>query len=148
MKNEEGAEAEQITQSTSSEFNSYPWRVPEFITFKARDNAEVHARLYKPEVESNKAVVFVHGAGYLQNAHKWWSSYFREYMFHNFLVDNGVHAGLRYFPCHLQPFFEHSGASLPITEKLAQEMLSIPLYHGMGKTQVRRIAALIKKFFK
>jgi dipeptidyl aminopeptidase/acylaminoacyl peptidase len=31
----------------------------------------------------------VHGAGYLQNAHKWWSSYFREYMFHNLLVDKG-----------------------------------------------------------
>jgi dipeptidyl aminopeptidase/acylaminoacyl peptidase len=34
-------------------------------------------------------VIFVHGAGYLQNAHKWWSSYYREYMFHNMLVDNG-----------------------------------------------------------
>jgi dipeptidyl aminopeptidase/acylaminoacyl peptidase len=31
----------------------------------------------------------VHGAGYLQNAHKWWSSYYREYMFHNFLVSQG-----------------------------------------------------------
>ncbi len=37
------------------------------------------------------AVVFVHGAGYLQNAHKWWSSYFREYMFHNMLADNGYY---------------------------------------------------------
>ena len=32
---------------------------------------------------------FVHGAGYLQNVHKWWSVYYREYMFHNLLVDNG-----------------------------------------------------------
>jgi len=31
----------------------------------------------------------VHGAGYLQNSHKWWSSYFREYMFHNLLADKG-----------------------------------------------------------
>jgi len=31
----------------------------------------------------------VHGAGYLQNVHKWWSSYFREYMFHNLLCDLG-----------------------------------------------------------
>jgi dipeptidyl aminopeptidase/acylaminoacyl peptidase len=34
-------------------------------------------------------VIFVHGAGYLQNVHKWWSSYYREYMFHNILADNG-----------------------------------------------------------
>ena len=34
-------------------------------------------------------MVFVHGAGYLQNAHKYWSSYFREYMFHNLLASRG-----------------------------------------------------------
>jgi dipeptidyl aminopeptidase/acylaminoacyl peptidase len=35
------------------------------------------------------AVVFVHGAGYAQNAHKYWSSYYREYMFHNLLASRG-----------------------------------------------------------
>jgi hypothetical protein len=34
-------------------------------------------------------VIFVHGAGYLQNAHKYWSTYFREYMFHNLLASRG-----------------------------------------------------------
>ena len=81
----------QITYSTTEEFQSYDWRAPEVITFKAADNASVYARLYQPKtaVKNNAAVVFVHGAGYLQNAHQWWSSYFREYMFHNLLVDNG-----------------------------------------------------------
>lgn len=85
------AKSEQITKSTSSEFNSYPWKDPQVVTFKARDGAEVYARLYLPKPQTNKgaAVIFVHGAGYLQNAHKWWSSYFREYMFHNMLVDKG-----------------------------------------------------------
>lgn len=81
----------QITQSTTTQFKNYDWRAPEIITFKADDNAEVYARLYQPkaEVKNKGAVIFVHGAGYLQNAHQWWSSYFREYMFHNLLVDNG-----------------------------------------------------------
>ncbi|GGG48668.1 S9 family peptidase [Bizionia arctica] len=81
----------QITHSTTSTFNSYPWKDPEVITFQAKDGAKVHARLYNPtpEVKNKAAIVFVHGAGYLQNAHKWWSSYYREYMFHNMLVDNG-----------------------------------------------------------
>ena len=82
----------QITaKGMSSEFKSYAWRDPELITFSARDGAKVYGRLYKPTKKtSNKAaVIFVHGAGYLQNAHKWWSSYFREYMFHNLLVDQG-----------------------------------------------------------
>jgi len=81
----------QITKSTTDKFNSYPWRVPEIITFKAGDGKNVYARLYKPadNVKNRAAIIFVHGAGYLQNAHQWWSSYFREYMFHNLLVDNG-----------------------------------------------------------
>ncbi len=91
QENKPGAEAIQVTHSTTVDFNSYNWRVPEFITFNAEDGAKVYARLYRPEKPEGQgpAVVFVHGAGYLQNAHKWWSSYSREYMFHNFLVDNG-----------------------------------------------------------
>ncbi|WP_217495870.1 S9 family peptidase [Mangrovivirga cuniculi] len=86
-----GKEMERITESTTEEFNQYTWRAPEIITFTADDGEEVPARIYIPE-EDNKngaAVIFVHGAGYLQNVHHWWSSYFREYMFHNFLADNG-----------------------------------------------------------
>lgn len=81
----------QVTHSTTSEFQNYAWRKPEFRTFKATDGAEVHARVYRPQGGSgNKAaVIFVHGAGYLQNAHKHWSTYYREYMFHQFLSDNG-----------------------------------------------------------
>ena len=81
----------QITHSTTKEFEKYPWRAPEIITFKAKDGAKVYARLYKPDSKNknNAAIIFVHGAGYLQNAHKWWSDYYREYMFHNLLVDNG-----------------------------------------------------------
>ncbi|MCP4551763.1 MAG: S9 family peptidase [Bacteroidetes bacterium] len=81
----------QITKSTTANFKDYEWRVPENITFKAEDGVKVHARLYQPraDVKNKAAVIFVHGAGYLQNAHKWWSSYGREYMFHNILADNG-----------------------------------------------------------
>ncbi|MCH5720702.1 S9 family peptidase [Niabella hibiscisoli] len=89
-----GTAAQQITfKSQSEEFKSYAWREPEVISFKAADGALVYARVYKPSnPHPNKpAVLFVHGAGYLQNAHKWWSSYFREFMFNNMLADNGYY---------------------------------------------------------
>ena len=81
----------QITQSTTEDFRKYSWRKPEFRTFKAADGADVHARVYRPAngTGNKAAVIFVHGAGYLQNAHKHWSTYYREYMFHQFLSDNG-----------------------------------------------------------
>ncbi|MGY5846121.1 prolyl oligopeptidase family serine peptidase [Salegentibacter sp. HM20] len=89
--NRANAEAKQITEGISEEFAAYDWREPEMIQFEAQDGAMVPARLYVPEenAKNNAAVVFVHGAGYLQNVHKWWSSYFREYMFHNLLTDLG-----------------------------------------------------------
>ena len=90
-KNNTWSDYKQITVSTTGEFRAYNWRVPEFIKVTADDGAEIPARLYRPEPgkKNGAAVIFVHGAGYLQNAHKWWSSYYREYMFHNFLADNG-----------------------------------------------------------
>lgn len=89
--NKPGADAIQITDGRSDEFKSYNWRIPEFISFQADDGAEVYARIYQPApgVKNKAAVIFVHGAGYLQNAHKWWSTYYHEYMFHNILTDNG-----------------------------------------------------------
>jgi dipeptidyl aminopeptidase/acylaminoacyl peptidase len=89
--NKAGAKAVQITHSTTKEFESYQWRDPEMITFNNRYGTKVYARLYQSKnADATKpAVIFVHGAGYLQNVHYQWSSYFREYMFHNLLADNG-----------------------------------------------------------
>ncbi len=90
-KNEENAKMKQITQSQKEKFKSYPWRAPEVIRFNAQDGQAIHARIYEPDTltKNNAAILFVHGAGYLQNAHNWWSSYYREYMFHNLLCDLG-----------------------------------------------------------
>jgi len=88
-------EPRRITTSSSEEWRSYPWLAPPLVTYKARDGAEVTARLYTPEMVGAKrdplapGVVFVHGAGYLQNAHRYWSSYYREYMFHHLLASRG-----------------------------------------------------------
>lgn len=91
MENKSKAIPVRITESTTSEFRAYKWRKAEIIRFKASDGVLVPARLYKPDnpVMKGPAVIFVHGAGYLQNAHRWWSDYSHEYMFHNFLVDHG-----------------------------------------------------------
>lgn len=89
--NKARAEAIALTSGQSEEFKAYPWRDPQLVSFQAADGVSVPARLYVPSEEANNgaAVIFVHGAGYLQNVHKWWSSYFREYMFHNLLTDLG-----------------------------------------------------------
>jgi dipeptidyl aminopeptidase/acylaminoacyl peptidase len=91
QENKPGAKPVQVTKSTTADFDKYAWREPEMVWFKASDGVDVPARLYRPKgsLRNGAAVVFVHGAGYLQNVHRWWSSYYREFMFHNFLTDNG-----------------------------------------------------------
>lgn len=89
QKAEPNARVKQLTQSTTEEWRKYPWREPAIVQFTARDGAKPYARLYRPDKPNGAGIIFVHGAGYLQNAHKWWSSYFREYMFHNLLTDKG-----------------------------------------------------------
>lgn len=89
--NKIGAKAVKVTESATKEFNSYKWREPDMVSFKNRHGADVYARVYKSDKPhpNHPAVVFVHGAGYLQNVHFGWSTYFREFMFNNLLADNG-----------------------------------------------------------
>jgi dipeptidyl aminopeptidase/acylaminoacyl peptidase len=91
QENKPGAEAKQVTSTPSEKFKAYPWIVPEIVTFTARDGVRVRARLYKPEdfKPGDPAVIFIHGAGYMQNVHKWWSNYSREYMFNHLLMEHG-----------------------------------------------------------
>jgi dipeptidyl aminopeptidase/acylaminoacyl peptidase len=81
--------AKRVTTSPAPEFANYPWLDVPIVRFRARDGVDVPARIYKPANPSGRAVIFVHGAGYLQNVHRWWSSYSREYMFHHLLMSRG-----------------------------------------------------------
>ena len=86
-------ERHRVTASPTSEWLAGPWIAPEIIHIPARDGVQVPARIYRPAdlgaQPNGAAVVFVHGAGYLQNVHNWWSSYYREYMFHHLLASRG-----------------------------------------------------------
>ncbi len=83
----------QVTDTPTEEWKSFGWLQPEIVRFAADDGAMVPARIYRPEqvggTSNGAAVIFVHGAGYLQNVHNWWSSYYREYMFHHLLAAQG-----------------------------------------------------------
>ncbi len=92
QENEPGQKPVQATnKAMSDEWKAYTWRDTKITTFKARDGADVYARIYEPaKGKKNKAaVIFVHGAGYLQNVTYSWSYYQHEFMFNNLLADKG-----------------------------------------------------------
>ncbi|MGB3725180.1 MAG: prolyl oligopeptidase family serine peptidase [Glaciecola sp.] len=83
----------QLTNTVSDAFLSIDWTVPTIVPIASSHTEQpIYSRVYTPSAtstEKQKAVVFTHGAGYLQNAHLGWSGYFREFMFHSFLVSKG-----------------------------------------------------------
>jgi len=88
--NRPGGVPRQVTESPTPAWRSFTWIKPELVLVPARDGVRVPAHLYRPRAPANHAaVIFVHGAGYLQNVHKWWSYYYREYMFHHLLASRG-----------------------------------------------------------
>jgi len=84
-----------LTQTVSSEFLSMPWVAPDIVAVPSSHQEKgVYSRVYLPKQHSttgqkHRAVMFNHGAGYLQNAHLGWSGYFREFMFHSMLAQQG-----------------------------------------------------------
>ena len=84
-------DGKKVTSSPSAEFWDYKWIDVPIVEIPARDGIKVPARLYKPAnfKKGGPAVMFVHGAGYLQNVHHWWSSYEHEYMFNHLLMEHG-----------------------------------------------------------
>jgi dipeptidyl aminopeptidase/acylaminoacyl peptidase len=80
-----------VTSSPAKEFWDYPWLDVPIVQVPARDGVMVPARFYKPANyrRGGPAVVFVHGAGYAQNVHRYWASYSHEYLFHHFLMEHG-----------------------------------------------------------
>ncbi|MEM7385735.1 MAG: prolyl oligopeptidase family serine peptidase, partial [Verrucomicrobiota bacterium] len=83
--------ARRLTHSVSDRFASMDWVEPEVVPVPSRHGRPIYSRLYRPPFPKAgaPAVLFVHGAGYLQNAHHGWSSYFRECLFHQMLVREG-----------------------------------------------------------
>ncbi len=91
---EPGAEPKRLTRTTEPAFRELPVLMPRFVECPSRHGRPIHARVWSPPDAdpegSHPIVVFVHGAGYLQNAHRGWSSYFRETLFHSLLAYRGA----------------------------------------------------------
>ncbi len=72
--------------------------------------------------------------------------------FRNILMDNGISTGLHYpVPLHLQKCFKHLGykkGDFPVTEKLAEECLSLPMFPDITDDQMEYVCDKIKHFFK
>lgn len=86
-----------LTHTIPDRFKKMDWQKEDYIRFTGRDgktklSMSVLEPTQKQQSSSNPVVVFVHGAGSLQNVYKGWSeNYYREYMFNQFLTAHGYY---------------------------------------------------------
>jgi dTDP-4-amino-4,6-dideoxygalactose transaminase len=66
-----------------------------------------------------------------------------------FLADRGIETGIHYpIPCHHQPAVRHlPPVSLPQTERVVREILSLPIFPDLDDASVDAVAAAIREFF-
>ena len=84
---------QQLTATTPAGFKQIKWNAPKFIDIPARDGKPIKSKIYTPanfdKSKKYPMVIFVHGAGYLQNTINGWNNYYREFMFNEMLTEKG-----------------------------------------------------------
>ncbi|MEM8994577.1 MAG: prolyl oligopeptidase family serine peptidase, partial [Acidobacteriota bacterium] len=145
-----GAEARRLTRTVSKRFTDIDWVKPEIVAVpSSHQDRPVYSRFYPARQDSRlrdsagriPAVVFVHGAGYLQNAHMGWSNYFREFMFHTLLAESGYHvldmdyrASAGYGAEWRQAIYRHMGQ--PELEDLQDGVAWMIAEHGVDPERI------------
>lgn len=68
-----------------------------------------------------------------------------------FLGDNGISTGIHYpVPCHLQKayaFLNLKKGSMPVSEKLSEQILSLPMSEQLEESEIEFVCEKIKAFF-
>jgi dTDP-4-amino-4,6-dideoxygalactose transaminase len=66
-----------------------------------------------------------------------------------FLAGRGIETGIHYpVPAHRQPAIQHLTApSLPVTERLVGEILSLPISAGHAEAEVDEVVAAVQEYF-
>jgi len=63
-----------------------------------------------------------------------------------FLQDRGIETGIHYKPNHLLSFYGGGREALPVTERLYEELLTLPLHPGLGDAEINYTIKAVREF--
>jgi dipeptidyl aminopeptidase/acylaminoacyl peptidase len=85
--------ARDLTDTQTADYKSISWIQPEIVKVPSSHfGGVIYAKAYRGAADEPKkrpGVLFIHGAGYMQDVHLRYPYYFREQMFNNWLVQHG-----------------------------------------------------------
>jgi perosamine synthetase len=64
------------------------------------------------------------------------------------LKSRGIGSGVHYIPNHIQPLFAGHAVSLPVTEQVFDEIVTLPLYVEMTEGDVDSVIDAVRGFFR
>jgi UDP-4-amino-4-deoxy-L-arabinose-oxoglutarate aminotransferase len=63
-----------------------------------------------------------------------------------FLAEHGVDSGVHYSSLRSQPLFRDCRGAVPVAEREAARIVTLPLHEGLGSDDVERVCGLIRRF--
>lgn len=64
-----------------------------------------------------------------------------------FLKDRDIETGVAYIPNHFHSFYREEGLVLPETEKVFEEIISLPLHFEISDEDLRTVIDSVQEFF-
>lgn len=65
-----------------------------------------------------------------------------------YLMDNDIETGISYIPCHTFTLFKKKEFKLPVTEKIFDEILCLPMHAALSDGDVNTVILAIHNYFK
>ena len=118
----------------------------------ANDNRRRAARLYERGLAGIPGIVVPKGPDdeFAHIYHLFVIRTSRREALQQFLNQKGIQTGIHYpIPIHKQPAYAElaaSGSRLPVTTKIADEILSLPMFPELTEAQVARVCAAVAEF--
>ena len=99
------------------------------------------AKRYSQEIKLIEKMSFSKDCSY----HLYWIQVKNRTKFMKFMNENNIETGIHYKPIHKMKFYNKT-QRLPITEKIGEKIVSIPIHANLSNSEVTRIIKLINSF--
>ena len=110
---------------------------------KMNDRRRKIAKFYDKEINTDRKIPLNLGCSY----HLYWIQVKNREDFMKKMSDNGIETGIHYIPIHKMKFYKGSH-KLPITERIAKNIVSIPIHPNLSKSDVDKIIKLTNRLAK
>ena len=99
------------------------------------------AKIYDKELNASKKIPFTSTCVY----HLYWICVKDRNFFRKKLLEKGIETGTHYKPIHQMSLYKKS-VKLPLTEKIAKEIVTIPIHPNLTESQIDYIVKTVNRF--